>query len=161
MNSKQKLHKRKSTYYSASANEQKKKYTSRTREKKTFTFVAAESAPQVGDGGNLDGKRGKLGLNGAENETQRTSVWSDFLNHGWMYECELGEKQYSLPPGDLGWPFIGNMWYFLSAFKSTNPDSFISSYVSRIWKAFMESIYVREATSGTVYGIRAIFANNN
>ncbi|KAJ7950682.1 Cytochrome P450 family ent-kaurenoic acid oxidase [Quillaja saponaria] len=60
----------------------------------------------------------------------------------WVYETKLGEKRYFLPPGDLGWPFIGNMWSFLRAFKSSDPDSFISSYVSRygrtgIYKAFM------------------------
>ncbi|KAL6981431.1 Ent-kaurenoic acid oxidase 1 [Sarracenia purpurea var. burkii] len=61
----------------------------------------------------------------------------------WLYEkTKLGDKRFSLPPGDLGWPFIGNMWSFLKAFKSTNPDSFISSFVSRyghtgLYKAFM------------------------
>ncbi|XP_052192339.1 ent-kaurenoic acid oxidase 2-like [Diospyros lotus] len=60
----------------------------------------------------------------------------------WLYEKKLGEKRFSLPPGDLGWPFIGNMWSFLSAFKSANPDSFISSFITRygcsgLYKAFM------------------------
>ncbi|XP_019420077.1 PREDICTED: ent-kaurenoic acid oxidase 2-like isoform X2 [Lupinus angustifolius] len=60
----------------------------------------------------------------------------------WLYESNLGVKQYSLPPGDMGWPFIGNMWSFLRAFKSTDPDSFISSFVTRygssgIYKALM------------------------
>ncbi|OIW18962.1 hypothetical protein TanjilG_09156 [Lupinus angustifolius] len=60
----------------------------------------------------------------------------------WLYESHLGMKQYSLPPGDLGWPFIGNMWSFLKAFKTNDPESFISSYVSRygktgIYKAYM------------------------
>ncbi|GAV86940.1 p450 domain-containing protein [Cephalotus follicularis] len=60
----------------------------------------------------------------------------------WFYEVKLGEKQYSLPPGDLGWPFIGNMLSFLRAFKSTDPDSFMDSFVTRfghagIYKAFM------------------------
>ncbi|CAL5184208.1 unnamed protein product [Lathyrus oleraceus] len=60
----------------------------------------------------------------------------------WLYESKLGVKQYSLPPGDMGWPFIGNMWSFLRAFKSKDPDSFISSIVSRygssgIYKALM------------------------
>ncbi|GAB2290227.1 Ent-kaurenoic acid oxidase 2 [Dionaea muscipula] len=49
----------------------------------------------------------------------------------WIYEGRLGEKKYSLPPGDLGWPFIGNMWSFLRAFKSPEPDSFISSFFTR------------------------------
>ncbi|KAL9429825.1 hypothetical protein AB3S75_025255 [Citrus x aurantiifolia] len=60
----------------------------------------------------------------------------------WLYERKLGEKQYSLPPGDMGWPFIGNMWSFLRAFKTTHPDSFVDSFVSRfgrtgMYKAFM------------------------
>ncbi|KAK7363236.1 hypothetical protein VNO77_05370 [Canavalia gladiata] len=59
-----------------------------------------------------------------------------------LYESHLGMKRYSLPPGDLGWPIIGNMWSFLRAFKSAHPDSFISSFESRfgrtgIYKAFM------------------------
>ncbi|KAK7246201.1 hypothetical protein RIF29_41061 [Crotalaria pallida] len=60
----------------------------------------------------------------------------------WLYESKLGAKQYSLPPGDLGWPLIGNMLSFLQAFKSTNPESFMDSYVKRygktgIYKALM------------------------
>ncbi|KAL5980566.1 Ent-kaurenoic acid oxidase 2 [Asimina triloba] len=60
----------------------------------------------------------------------------------WVYERKLGERRFSLPPGDLGWPIIGNMWAFLVAFKLGDPDSFISSFVKRygrtgIYKAFM------------------------
>ncbi|XP_018818700.2 ent-kaurenoic acid oxidase 1-like [Juglans regia] len=60
----------------------------------------------------------------------------------WLHETQLGEKQYSLPPGDLGWPFLGNMPSFLRSFKSNHPESFISSFVSRfgrtgMYKAFM------------------------
>ncbi|KAJ4710266.1 Cytochrome P450 family ent-kaurenoic acid oxidase [Melia azedarach] len=62
--------------------------------------------------------------------------------NSWIYETKLGQKKYSLPPGDLGWPFIGNMWSFLGAFKSPHPDSFMNSFVTRfgrtgIYKAFM------------------------
>ncbi|CAK7356179.1 unnamed protein product [Dovyalis caffra] len=49
----------------------------------------------------------------------------------WFYVSRLGEKQQALPPGDMGWPLIGNMWSFLIAFKHGNPDSFISSFVTR------------------------------
>ncbi|CDP09336.1 unnamed protein product [Coffea canephora] len=49
----------------------------------------------------------------------------------WLFEAKLGDRRFSLPPGDLGWPFIGTMWAFLRAFKSSNPDSFISSFVNR------------------------------
>ncbi|CAL0334481.1 unnamed protein product [Lupinus luteus] len=52
----------------------------------------------------------------------------------WLYESKLGAKQHSLPPGDLGWPLIGNMWSFLRAFKSPDPDSFVDSYISRYGK---------------------------
>ncbi|KAK8575519.1 hypothetical protein V6N13_033244 [Hibiscus sabdariffa] len=60
----------------------------------------------------------------------------------WVYESQLGEMRYSLPPGDLGWPLIGNMWSFLRAFRSDDPDSFMGSFVSRfgrtgIYKSFM------------------------
>ncbi|KAL2341599.1 hypothetical protein Fmac_009539 [Flemingia macrophylla] len=55
----------------------------------------------------------------------------------WLYESNLGAKQYSLPPGDMGWPFIGNMWSFLRAFKSKDPDSFISSFVTRYGRSGM------------------------
>ena len=49
----------------------------------------------------------------------------------WVYEGRLKGKSYHLPPGDLGWPLIGNMWTFLRAFKTKNPDSFISNIVER------------------------------
>ncbi|KAM6588541.1 hypothetical protein CsatA_011146 [Cannabis sativa] len=50
--------------------------------------------------------------------------------------------QCSLPPGDMGWPFIGNMCSFLIAFKFGHPDSFISNFISRfgrtgIYKAYL------------------------
>ncbi|GAB4825184.1 Ent-kaurenoic acid oxidase 1 [Ancistrocladus abbreviatus] len=62
--------------------------------------------------------------------------------NSWIHEGKLGVKRFSLPPGDLGWPFVGNMFSFLRAFKSTNPDSFMSSFFTRygktgIYKAFM------------------------
>ncbi|KAJ4845210.1 Ent-kaurenoic acid oxidase 1 [Turnera subulata] len=69
-------------------------------------------------------------------------IWIVKRVNWWVYEAGLGEMQYSLPPGNLGLPFIGNMWSFLSAFKSHDPDSFLRSFVSRygktgIYKALM------------------------
>lgn len=59
-------------------------------------------------------------------------IWVLKNVNGWYYERNLGEKmRKKLPPGDLGWPFIGNMWFFLRAFKSSNPDSFVSYFVTR------------------------------
>lgn len=63
--------------------------------------------------------------------------------NSWLHETRLGEeKKRNLPPGDLGLPFIGNMWSFLKAFKSSNPDSFLFSFITRygktgIYRAFM------------------------
>lgn len=48
----------------------------------------------------------------------------------WYYAGRLGKMQHPLPPGDMGWPFLGNMLTFLKAFKS-DPDSFIHDLVSR------------------------------
>ncbi|XP_028758227.1 ent-kaurenoic acid oxidase 1-like [Neltuma alba] len=60
--------------------------------------------------------------------------------NGWLYESK--HRHLRLPPGHFGWPFLGNMLAFLAAFKSTNPDSFVHSLVSRygntgIYKAMM------------------------
>ncbi|CAD5183403.1 unnamed protein product, partial [Musa acuminata subsp. malaccensis] len=63
--------------------------------------------------------------------------------HEWAWERGLGAgRRGRLPPGDMGWPVIGNMWAFLRAFKSSDPDSFIASFIRRygrigIYKAFM------------------------
>ncbi|KAH0462173.1 hypothetical protein IEQ34_009748 [Dendrobium chrysotoxum] len=65
------------------------------------------------------------------------------LVHEWSHERNLDDDlRRRLPPGDLGFPFIGNMWAFLRAFKSGAPDSFIDSFVQRygrigIYKSFM------------------------
>lgn len=49
----------------------------------------------------------------------------------WFYVRRLGKKRDLLPPGDMGWPFIGTQLSFLKAFKSDNPDSFISTLATR------------------------------
>ncbi|KAH9302348.1 hypothetical protein KI387_013931, partial [Taxus chinensis] len=62
--------------------------------------------------------------------------------NSWWYEPTLKKGSAPLPPGDMGWPLLGNMLSFLRAFKSTNPETFISGFVSRfnrigLYKAFM------------------------
>ncbi|TYH55336.1 hypothetical protein ES332_D09G229300v1 [Gossypium tomentosum] len=47
----------------------------------------------------------------------------------------LGQQQLkSLPPGDMGWPLIGNTWSFIRAYKSQNPGSFINNLKKRYGK---------------------------
>ncbi|BFG31085.1 hypothetical protein CerSpe_173590 [Prunus speciosa] len=60
----------------------------------------------------------------------------------WYFVSRLGERQKTLPPGDMGWPLLGNTLSFLKALKSDDPDSFISNYVKRygstgIYKAYL------------------------
>ncbi|CAA2988497.1 ent-kaurenoic acid oxidase 1 [Olea europaea subsp. europaea] len=63
--------------------------------------------------------------------------------NGWYYERNLGEKmRKKLPPGDLGWPFLGNMWFFLRAFKSSNPDSFVSYFVTRFGRTGLHKVHM-------------------
>ncbi|KAJ3672619.1 hypothetical protein LUZ60_007340 [Juncus effusus] len=51
-------------------------------------------------------------------------------------------RKVRLPPGELGWPVIGNMWAFLRAFKSGDPDSFIGSFVRRYGRTGMYKAYM-------------------
>ncbi|XP_022738013.1 beta-amyrin 11-oxidase-like [Durio zibethinus] len=60
----------------------------------------------------------------------------------WYYVSRLGKKQNPLPPGDMGWPFIGNMWSFLTAFKSQYPDSFIGNLIKRHGRTSIYKTYL-------------------
>ncbi|KAJ1394416.1 Cytochrome P450 [Sesbania bispinosa] len=49
--------------------------------------------------------------------------------NGWYYDLKLRNKQYPLPPGDMGWPLIGNLLAFMKDFSSGHPNSFINNLV--------------------------------
>lgn len=48
----------------------------------------------------------------------------------WYYNLKLGKKL-CLPPGDMGWPFIGNLIPFVKDLCSGHLDSFINNLVSK------------------------------
>ncbi|KAJ1414598.1 Cytochrome P450 [Sesbania bispinosa] len=60
---------------------------------------------------------------------RRVNEWY-YVGFRVQLQGKKNNMQYPLPPGDLGWPFLGNMFTFLKAFKS-DPDSFINNLVSR------------------------------
>ncbi|XVF11002.1 hypothetical protein REPUB_Repub07fG0231800 [Reevesia pubescens] len=60
----------------------------------------------------------------------------------WRYVSSLGEKKHSLPPGDMGWPIFGNMWSFLKAFRSKDPDTFIYNLVKRYGRTGIYKSYL-------------------
>ncbi|XP_039166844.1 ent-kaurenoic acid oxidase-like [Eucalyptus grandis] len=61
----------------------------------------------------------------------------------WVYVSSLGRQRAALlPPGDMGWPLVGQMWAFFRAFKFGRPDSFLARFISRfgrtgIYKTFI------------------------
>lgn len=49
--------------------------------------------------------------------------------NGWYYHLKLRNKEYPLPPGDMGWPLIGNLLSFNKNFSSGQPDSFTTNLI--------------------------------
>lgn len=50
----------------------------------------------------------------------------------WYYSFKFSSKEYNVPPGDMGWPFIGNMLFFFRSFKlGGDLGTFISYFVTR------------------------------
>jgi len=49
----------------------------------------------------------------------------------WYYDFKLRKREHMhpLPPGDMGWPIIGNMWPFFKHFSSGHPDEFVNDIV--------------------------------
>ncbi|XP_010327257.2 beta-amyrin 11-oxidase-like [Solanum lycopersicum] len=60
--------------------------------------------------------------------------------NGWFFT--FFTKKCNLPPGDMGWPLVGNMIFFLLSFKDNNLSSFFTYFVTRfgeggMYKAFL------------------------
>ncbi|MCD7451915.1 hypothetical protein HAX54_014104 [Datura stramonium] len=63
--------------------------------------------------------------------------------NGLFYSIKYFATKYRLPPGDMGWPFIGNMILFFKSFKSSgNPGSFVSYFVTRFGAVGMYKAYM-------------------
>ncbi|KAF5445467.1 hypothetical protein F2P56_034514, partial [Juglans regia] len=60
----------------------------------------------------------------------------------WYYVGRLGKTQYPLPPGDMGWPFIGSLRAFLKAFRSGDPESFMHNLFSKYEKTGIYKTYL-------------------
>jgi len=60
--------------------------------------------------------------------------------NGWYYDMKLGNKHGLLPPGDMGWPLIGNLIPFFKDFSSGHPDSFVNNFVFKSKSFLLSSI---------------------
>ncbi|PHU28691.1 hypothetical protein BC332_00784 [Capsicum chinense] len=69
----------------------------------------------------------------------------NMLKHvnGLFYTIKFCSSKYHLPPGDMGWPFIGNMILFMKSFKTYgNPGSFVSYFVTKFGPVGMYKAYL-------------------
>ncbi|KAG5598712.1 hypothetical protein H5410_030082, partial [Solanum commersonii] len=57
-------------------------------------------------------------------------------SNGWFFTMKFSSKKCELPPGDMGWPLVGNMLFFQS-FKDGNLGSFVSYFVTRFGEGGM------------------------
>ncbi|MCD7457975.1 hypothetical protein HAX54_036722 [Datura stramonium] len=49
----------------------------------------------------------------------------------WFYTIKFGSKKYHIPPGDMGWPYVGNTLFYFRSSLGGNPSSFLSYFVTR------------------------------
>ncbi|KAK2406182.1 beta-amyrin 11-oxidase [Trifolium repens] len=49
--------------------------------------------------------------------------------NGWYYHLKLRNKEYPLPPGDMGWPLIGNLLTFYKDLYFGKPNSLINNFI--------------------------------
>ncbi|KEH29236.1 cytochrome P450 family 88 protein [Medicago truncatula] len=47
----------------------------------------------------------------------------------WYYDLKFKNQQNPLPPGDMGWPLVGNLWPFFKYFLSGRAEMFIDNIV--------------------------------
>ncbi|XP_041022949.1 beta-amyrin 11-oxidase-like [Juglans microcarpa x Juglans regia] len=52
----------------------------------------------------------------------------------WYYVGSLGKTEFPLPPGDMGWPFLGNMLSLFKCLRAGDPNHYIDHLISRYGK---------------------------
>ena len=68
----------------------------------------------------------------------------------WYYVGMVGKSTYRLPPGDMGWPFLGNMLPLFKSIRSADTNSFIYSLISRSVSFFSVSLSLFKTLFGYV-----------
>lgn len=63
--------------------------------------------------------------------------------NNWYYGFKEGNKGNPLPPGDMGWPLIGNMPTFLKTYISGDPNSFITNLASRFLSLSLKNYFLK------------------
>lgn len=51
--------------------------------------------------------------------------------NGWYYAIKFCSKKYNIPPGDMGWPLIGNTLHYFKSSLSGDANSFLSYFATR------------------------------
>ncbi|CAN4127795.1 unnamed protein product [Withania somnifera] len=60
----------------------------------------------------------------------------------WFYSMKFSSEKCRLPPGDMGWPIVGNMLFFVKSLSAYDLKSFVNYFVTRfgqggIYRTFM------------------------
>nr|AAZ39647.1 cytochrome P450 monooxygenase [Petunia x hybrida] len=71
------------------------------------------------------------------------TIWSILKNgNGWFYTFKFSSNKCRLPPGDMGWPFFGNMLHFVKCLSNYDLASFVSYFVTRFGKGGLYKAYM-------------------
>ncbi|XP_055836357.1 ent-kaurenoic acid oxidase 1-like isoform X3 [Solanum dulcamara] len=62
--------------------------------------------------------------------------------NGWYYAIKFCSKKYNIPPGDMGWPFVGNTLFYFKCSMMGDPGSFLSYFVTRFGPGGMYKGYI-------------------
>ncbi|XP_016433147.1 (21S)-21-acetyl-1-hydroxy-apo-melianone synthase CYP88A164-like [Nicotiana tabacum] len=60
--------------------------------------------------------------------------------NGWYYSIKFSSKKYIIPPGEMGWPFIGNTFFFFSF--AGDHGSFLSYFSTRFGPGGMYKAHI-------------------